>query len=80
MKPKTLLLSTFIITSLTAAAGNRVIRGTVIDKDTNEPVIGASVHIKGAPAESASTGLDGSFRISTSAPVHPPLPEQPYPA
>lgn len=67
MKPKTLLLSTFIITSLTTTAGNRVIRGTVIDKDTNEPVIGASVRVKGAPAESASTGLDGSFRISTSA-------------
>lgn len=41
----------------------RTIKGTVYDKRSQEPLIGASVSVKGDKSIGAATGLDGSFII-----------------
>ena len=40
------------------------VKGVVTDLN-GEPLIGASIYIKGHPAEGTATGLDGSFSFKT---------------
>jgi hypothetical protein len=49
-----------------------IVTGKVMDADTKEPLVGASVTIKGT-SKSASTGLDGTFKIDVSATENPVL-------
>lgn len=61
-KPLTLVLLLFLITGFTYAGG--IIKGTVYDKSSGEPLIGATVHIKNKNSDfklGTSVGLDGSF-------------------
>ncbi|QKJ31587.1 TonB-dependent receptor [Mucilaginibacter mali] len=55
----------FLLTLITGFAfANGIIKGTVTDKKTAEPLIGATVHIKSKKTDfkqSISTGLDGSY-------------------
>lgn len=43
-----------------------VITGRIVDAQTNEPLIGASVIVKGEKAEGVVTDVDGNFRLQTS--------------
>lgn len=43
----------------------REISGTVIDSSTGEVLIGATVYVKQLPQTGTTTGLDGSFKLST---------------
>jgi len=62
MKVKLLLL--FIVLSTTALlAQNRTVNGTVIYEEDGEPIIGATVHVKGTSIGTA-TDLDGNFSVS----------------
>lgn len=45
----------------------REIRGRVTDAEMDEPLIGATVFVKGNKASAAMTGLDGSFVLKTDA-------------
>lgn len=58
-----LLISVFA--EVSAAA--RDLRGTVCDRNTGEPLIGAAIYVKGNDREAAVTGLDGSFVLKSSA-------------
>ena len=40
------------------------VKGVVTDLN-GEPLIGASIYVKGHPAEGTATGLDGSFSFKT---------------
>lgn len=56
-----LILSPFLfLTSL-----GREISGIVVDSSTGEALIGASVYVKQQPRSGTSTGLDGSFKLTT---------------
>lgn len=43
----------------------REISGIVVDSSTGEALIGASVYVKQQPRSGTSTGLDGSFKLTT---------------
>ena len=61
-QPLTLFFFLFFLTG--AALADGIIKGTVTDKKTGEPLIGATVHIqskKGDFKKAISTGLDGSY-------------------
>ncbi len=58
-----LLLCCLSANVLTAQQQVQTIKGVVTDKDTREPLIGASVLIKGTSL-GASTDIDGSFKIA----------------
>lgn len=62
MKRITLLIvgSLSILPSL-----GREISGIVVDSTTGETLIGASVYVRQQPRSGTSTGLDGSFRLTT---------------
>jgi len=51
--------------SVAALAQNRQVTGTVTDKDTKEPVVAASVTIKGTTS-GTQTDVKGTFRLSVS--------------
>jgi outer membrane cobalamin receptor len=57
-------------TVITAAAG--VVSGKVVDVDTKEPLVGASILLKGT-TKATSTGLDGSFKLDVSEATNPVL-------
>lgn len=63
MKRKTLLTFTLTAVSMTALADNISVRGTVISKTDDEPLIGATVMCAGTKAGTA-TDIDGNFEIS----------------
>ncbi len=63
MKRKTLLTFTLTAMSMTALADNISVRGTVISKTDDEPLIGATVMCVGTKAGTA-TDIDGNFEIS----------------
>jgi len=61
-QPLTLLFLLFLLTGIAYADGT--LKGTITDKKTGEPLIGATVHIqnkKGDIKKAISTGLDGTF-------------------
>ncbi len=53
-----------ILTALSAGAQMRTVKGTVYDPD-NEPVIGATVKVKGT-TRVVATDIDGNFTIEAS--------------
>lgn len=59
-----LILMIFWLTSLTNVHSQNVIRGKVEDKDTGEPLIGATILIKDSE-EGTVTDYDGSFELRT---------------
>ncbi|MDO5664742.1 MAG: SusC/RagA family TonB-linked outer membrane protein [Bacteroidia bacterium] len=61
----TLFLSLFLITIGIANAQTRV-SGTVVD-ETGEPVIGATIQVKGRQAVGTATDIDGKFTLSVPA-------------
>jgi hypothetical protein len=63
MKRLTLLFTCFLISMSLAIAQNKQVSGTVVD-ETGEPVIGASVVVKGNASVGAVTDLDGKFTLS----------------
>jgi TonB-linked SusC/RagA family outer membrane protein len=63
MKRLNLLLACFFISMGLAIAQNKQVSGTVVD-ETGEPVIGASVVIKGNATIGTVTDLDGKFTLS----------------
>lgn len=62
MKRITLLI---LGTILTCSAFGRDISGTVVDSSTGEALIGATVYVKQLPKTGTTTGLDGTFKLST---------------
>lgn len=57
------LLLLFAFSFVTAQTGNGRIAGTVLDKQTNEPLIGANIIVEGT-AFGAATNLNGEYLIS----------------
>ncbi|MDL2322990.1 TonB-dependent receptor [Bacteroidales bacterium OttesenSCG-928-A17] len=66
MKRLTLLLACFFISMGLATAQNTRVNGTVVD-ETGEPVIGASVVVKGNTSIGTVTDFDGNFTLDVSA-------------
>ena len=67
LKEKTAIKTATVITSAAAAS---VVTGKVVDADTKEPLVGASVLLKGT-SKATSTGLDGSFKLDVSEATNP---------
>src|ERR1700761_3271319 len=67
---KRCLLLLLLCTGLCISASAQIIKGTVADKQTGEPLIGSTVTIKSANGEkqSLSVGLDGTFTCRNIAP------------
>lgn len=65
-------LSLILIASTLSAQYQRTIKGTVLERDTHEPVIGASVMIKDTNIGTA-TDIDGQFSITLTSPTHKTL-------
>lgn len=64
---KTLSLATALsfLTSLAFAQMNQTVRGTIIDSDSNTPLIGATIMLIGSdPIKGSSTDVEGNFRIT----------------
>jgi iron complex outermembrane receptor protein len=59
----TLITILLFISSLLLAQESDVIKGKIIDKSTGEPMIGATVIIKGTTIGTA-TDLDGNFEFA----------------
>jgi len=60
---KTLLTSIILLFSTIVVAQNGIIRGNIYDKDTAEPIMFASVFLRGSDL-GANTDLDGFFSIA----------------
>jgi hypothetical protein len=61
---KRLLLFSFLLISVSAfAQRNQTIRGTVVDAETKQPLIGAAVYVQLEEMIGASTDLDGKFTL-----------------
>ena len=54
---------TLFLCVATALAQGRSISGVVLDATNHEPVIGASVQVKGVPGQGASTDINGKFTL-----------------
>ena len=64
MKIIILLSASIFLTNFPfAQTPTQTIKGTVIDKDTQEPLIGATVMVDGFDDLGTTTEVDGSFRI-----------------
>ena len=63
MKKVLSLLMTLFLCVATALAQGRSISGVVLDATNHEPVIGASVLVKGVPGQGASTDINGKFTL-----------------
>ncbi len=64
MKNITILFaSLFLANFLFAQTPTQTIKGTVVDKDTQEPLIGATVMVDGFDDLGTTTEVDGSFRL-----------------
>lgn len=68
MKKLFLLLAVIIATSLSAVAQSQTVKGVVVDADTDEPLVGASVLPVGSTS-GVATDLDGQFTLSVPATV-----------
>ena len=62
MKTKSILLASALLMSASAFAQKNTFRGVVLD-DQGEPVIGATIQVKGQKGAGAITDLDGNFTI-----------------
>ena len=60
-----LILVFLALLSISVHAQKRTVSGTIIDRDTEEPIIGASVFIKGTN-QGAISDLNGKFKLSAS--------------
>lgn len=69
MKKLFLLLTAIITLALSGYAQNRTVRGVVIDDESDEPLIGATVMPMGGGTGTA-TDIDGAFTLSIPASVH----------
>ncbi|WP_259071822.1 TonB-dependent receptor domain-containing protein [Mucilaginibacter sp. X4EP1] len=58
------------VTAITSAIAASIVTGKVVDADTKEPLVGASVLLKGT-TKATSTGLDGSFKLDVSDATNP---------
>lgn len=63
MKKLLFLLAVIVATTLSAVAQNRTVSGVVLDADTDEPLIGASVKPVGG-GSGVATNVDGRFTIT----------------
>ena len=66
MKTKSLLLATALLMSTSAFAQKNTFKGVVLD-DQGEPVIGATIQVKGSKGTGTITDLDGNFTIDADA-------------
>jgi hypothetical protein len=67
MPLRTLALATLILITLTASAQqiHQTIRGTIVDQDSQMPLIGATVVVVGStPLMGTTTDLEGHFRLA----------------
>jgi len=64
MKGLLLVVSVFFMTL--AAMSQSIVKGKIIDSETKEELVGATVMVKGT-TEGVATSLDGSFELKTSA-------------
>jgi TonB-dependent starch-binding outer membrane protein SusC len=62
MKTKSILLASALLMSASAFAQKNTFKGVVLD-DQGEPVIGATIQVKGQKGTGAITDLDGNFTI-----------------
>lgn len=62
MKTKSILLASALLMSASAFAQKNTFKGVVLD-DQGEPVIGATIQVKGQKGAGAITDLDGNFTI-----------------
>jgi iron complex outermembrane receptor protein len=67
-----LLLVLLLAVAMQASAAATMVTGKVLDADTKEPLVGATVTIKGT-SKTTSTGLDGTFKIDVSSVDNPVL-------
>lgn len=84
MKRRFVLLLTCLLTgiSLAIAQTPKKVTGVVISEEDNQPVVGASVLVKGTSI-GTTTDLDGRFTIEnvpSSARTYSPLPQQHIPS
>lgn len=63
MKRKLLLFLT-CLSLMAGVASARVVKGTVIEAATDDPIVGASVQCKGNPQIGVSTNIDGNFTFN----------------
>ena len=63
MKKVLSILMILFLTVATAMAQGKSISGVVLDAANHEPVIGASVQVKGVPGQGASTDINGKFTL-----------------
>ena len=73
MKTKSLLLASALLMSASAFAQKNIFKGVVLD-DQGEPVIGATIQVKGNKGTGTITDLDGNFSIETDASQRPLTP------
>lgn len=65
MKTKLMFLCLFVLYAISSFGQNQSIQGKVVSASDNEPIIGASVAVKGT-AKGTITGVDGSFSLTAS--------------
>ena len=59
-----ILLTLLVLSSLSNAQNTQVVRGIVIEKDTRQPVIGASITLlNSSPLKAVTTDMDGKFKM-----------------
>lgn len=68
---KQILLFCFLFFAMIGFAENVNITGVVTSAEDGEPLIGASVQVKGNPSQGVATDIDGNYTISVPA-VHLP--------
>lgn len=64
MKYSLRLILLFLLTSTMAFAQQKTVKGVVMDPEFGEPVIGATVVVKGHPTVGAISDVDGNFSLS----------------
>ena len=74
---KTLLSSFFLVFFIISAFSQRaLLRGTVTDAATNEPLVGASVVVKGTTM-GVVTDIDGTYQLERHRALRAPRPPDP---
>ena len=53
-----------MLLTATSAFADIVVTGTVVERGTSEPIIGATVRVKGKTSAATATDVDGKFRLS----------------